>query len=142
MLLQCWLRCARLFTYIYREVEKNSTYYGIGQFVEASNPGDQSSNLTQGTLTKDADYEKSIEPETDLQHYMKEVFEVCSKSRGQKMKKRGQPTDQSEIDHATRFYGLLLQWIKVRHEKSCNQSNDFFKTFLLHILLLIRKLPF
>ena len=26
--------------------------------------------------------------------------------------------------------------------KSCNQSNDFFKTFLLHILLLIRKLPF
>ena len=106
---------------IHREVEKNSTYYGIGQFVEASNHDneDLSSNLTQGTLTKDADYEKSIEPECDLRSYIKEVFEVCTKSRGPKMKKRGQPTDQSEIEHATRFYGLLLQWIKVRHGKCC-----------------------
>ena len=87
--------------------------------MEASNPerGDLS-DLIQGTLTKDADYEKSIEEDTELQHYMKEVFEVC---RGQNMKKKGQTTDQSEIEHATRFYGLLLQWIKVKHGKCCNK---------------------
>ena len=119
---------------IHREVEKNSTYYGIGQFVEASNPDNE--DLIQGTLTKDEDYEKSIKPETDLQCYIKEVFELCKKSKGQKMKKRGQPTDQSEIEHATRFYGLLLQWIKVSHGKCCNQERkNLLKTTFLHFTL-------
>ena len=89
--------------------------------LNASKPVKQDlSSLIQGTLTKDSDYEKSIEPETDLQHYMKEVFE----SKGQKMEKRGQTTDQSEIERATRFYGLLLQWIKVRHGKCCDKENQ------------------
>ena len=105
---------------MHREVEKNSTYYGIGQFVGRSSSS-HPENLKEGTLTKDADYEASIEPESDLQHYIKGVFEICSKSKGQK--KKGQTTDQSEIEHATRFYGLLLQWIKVRHGKCCNQPN-------------------
>ena len=97
--------------------------------MEASNPerGDLS-DLIQGTLTKDADYEKSIEEDTELQHYMKEVFEVC---RGQNMKKKGQTTDQSEIKHATRFYGLLFQWIKVRHGKYCKQKNPNLKKTLI-----------
>lgn len=91
-----------------REVEEN--YYGIGQFVERSNSGDEefASNLLPGTLTKDNDFEKSISLKSDLREY---IFQTFSRRREQKKKKKGQTTDQSEIEHATRFYGLILQWI-------------------------------
>ena len=98
----------RVYSFANREVEEN--YYGIGQFVEASNPEDEesASNLCPGTLTKDNDFENSINPKSDLGEY---IFQTFSRTREQKTKKKGQTTDQSEIEHATRFYGLILQWI-------------------------------
>ena len=102
-----------------REVEENSTYYGIGQFVDETSKteNDQnSSNLFPGTLKKDEDFETSISSKGDWIHqYVSEVFDHCSEGQGPKVKKKGQTTPESEIEHETRFLGLLFQWIKVKY---------------------------
>ena len=69
-----------------REVEEN--YYGIGQFVEMSNPEDEefASSLLPGTLTKDNDFESLINSKSDLGEY---IFETFSRRRERKEKKKG-----------------------------------------------------
>ena len=101
-------------SFMRREAQEESTYYGIGKFVEASDPSREnlSSNLHPGTLTKDDDYERMIEPGSQLQGYITEAFKVSSCSKENKEKKKGQITDQSKIERVTRFYGIVLQWIK------------------------------
>ena len=87
-------------SFMRREAQEESTYYGIGKFVEASDPSREnlSSNLHPGTLTKDDDYERMIEPGSQLQGYITEAF--------------NQSVSQSKIEHFTRFFGIVLQWIK------------------------------
>ena len=102
-----------------REVEENSTYYGIGQFVgltSKTESDDNSSDLVPGTLKKDTDFETSISCVGDGIHkYVCEVFDHCSQGQGHKVKKKGQTTRESEIEHETRFLGLVFQWIKVKY---------------------------
>ena len=119
-----------------REVETNSTYYGIGQFVEETSKtesDDNSSDLVPGTLQKDEDFETSISSVADGIHkYVCEVFNHCSQGQGYKEKKKGQTTRESEIEHETRFLGLVFQWIKVNYR--CHGVEDTKFRFFLMII--------
>ena len=97
---------------MYKENGEDPDYYGIGQFVEASS-GEEAdlSELIPGTLTKDEDYETNIGPNSTLREYVTNKFKAHKSNTRMKEKKKNQTSDQNEIDHATRFYGLVCQWI-------------------------------
>ena len=82
--------------------------------MEASKPAEENAlpRLDPGTLTKDNDLETMIESGSPLQSYITEAFKASAKSRENKEKKKGQTSDQSQIEYFTRFYGIVLQWMK------------------------------
>ena len=82
--------------------------------MEASKQAEENAlpRLDPGTLTKDNDLETMIESGSPLQSYITEAFKASAKSRENKEKKKGQTSDQSQIEYFTRFYGIVLQWMK------------------------------
>ena len=100
--------------------EEGSQYYGIKDFVENTlderTLDDQARNrLKPGTLTKDNDFENMISPPGNtISHLRKYVTEKFDESTPRKKKKSG----KGDVEHKTRLYGFVLQWIGALLEKA------------------------